>query len=64
MADQHDLTARVAQLEQQQSLQTDTLAAILGNHYDDGPASAKGLLVVLNEQKFKSLVVVEKENLR
>lgn len=54
---------RLAQLERQQGLQTEAIAAILGNHYQDGPASAKGVLVQLNPDKYKSLPVQEKANL-
>jgi len=51
---------RIAQLEKQQGLQTEALAQILSDHYQDGPNSAKGLLVQLNDQKYKDLPVVEK----
>jgi uncharacterized coiled-coil protein SlyX len=57
------LEERVAQLERQQSLQSEAIAQVLANHYQDGPNSAKGLLVQLNDQKYKSLPVQEKANL-
>jgi hypothetical protein len=57
------LEERVAQLERQQSLQSEAIAAILANRYQDGPASAKGILVQLNPDKYKSLPVQEKANL-
>jgi hypothetical protein len=53
---------RLAQLERQQQYQTQALAALLGDHYDDGAESAKSMLVALNEPKYKGLAVVEKEN--
>jgi hypothetical protein len=54
---------RLAQLEKQQSLQSEAIAQILANHYQDGPGSAKGQLVQLNKPKYEGLVVVEKANL-
>lgn len=51
---------RLAQLERQQSLQSEAISKILADHYQDGPQSAKGLLVQLDPNKFGSLAVVEK----
>lgn len=50
---------RLAQLEKQQGLQTECIAQLLSNHYQDGPNSAKGLLIQLNNTKYTDLVVVE-----
>jgi hypothetical protein len=58
------LEERIAQLEKQQGLQSDAIAQILADHYQDGPNSCKGLLVQLNNQKYKNLPVVEKQDLR
>lgn len=52
---------RLAQLERQQQLQTEALAQLLSDHYQDGPGSAKGLLVQLNPA-YESLEVVEKQS--
>jgi hypothetical protein len=57
------LEERVAQLERQQQLQSEALAAVLSDHYADGPASAKGLLVQLNPPKYENLKVQEKQDL-
>lgn len=56
------LEERVAQLEKQQSLQSEAIAQILADHYQDGPQSAKGLLVQLNSPKYTPLQVVEKQS--
>jgi hypothetical protein len=64
MAEQHDLVARVAQLEKQQSLFADAIAQMLADHYQDGASSAKGLLVALNPDKYRDLPVVEKQDLK
>jgi uncharacterized coiled-coil protein SlyX len=58
------LEERIAQLEKQQGLQSDAIAQMLADHYQDGPSSAKGLLVQLNDQKYKNLPVVEKQDLK
>jgi hypothetical protein len=63
MAEQHDLVARVAQLERQQALQSEAIAAILSDHYADGANSAKGVLVQLNPPKYENLKVQEKQDL-
>ena len=53
---------RLAQLEKQQSLQSRAIAQVLADHYQDGPDSAKGVLVQLDPDSYESLVVVEKES--
>jgi hypothetical protein len=60
MAEQHDLVARVAQLERQQALQSQAIAKILSDNYQQGPDSAKGLLVQLDPNTYSNLAVVEK----
>lgn len=50
---------RLAQLERQQSLQSQAIAQVLANHYADGPQSAKGSLVQLDPNKYSDLAVVE-----
>jgi hypothetical protein len=57
-----DPTEAIKQLQVQQQLQSEAIAAILADHYQDGPASAKGLLVQLDPTKFGPLVVVEKQD--
>jgi hypothetical protein len=54
-----DPTEAIRQLQAQQSLQSEAIAAILTNHYQDGPQSAKGLLVQLDPNKYGNLAVVE-----
>jgi hypothetical protein len=54
-----DPTEAIRQLQAQQSLQSEAIAAILANHYQDGPQSAKGLLVQLDPNKYGTLAVVE-----
>lgn len=54
-----DPTEAIRQLQAQQSLQSEAIAAILANHYQDGSQSAKGLLVQLDPNKYGNLAVVE-----
>jgi hypothetical protein len=61
--DMASLEERIAQLEKQQNLQSEAIAAMLADHYADGPASAKGLLVQLNPPKYENLKVQEKQDL-
>lgn len=51
---------RVGQLEKQQSLQSAAIAQLLANNYQQGSASAKGLLVQLDPTKYRDLGVIEK----
>lgn len=63
VAEPGSLEERIAQLEKQQTLQSEAIAAMLADHYADGPQSAKGLLVQLNPPKYENLKVQEKQDL-
>jgi hypothetical protein len=62
--DNDALDARIAQLEKQQQLQSEAIAALLSDHYADGPNSAKGKLVQLDPFRYEHLPVQEKQDAR